>query len=90
MKHRVRKASEPPFGNGDREPEKQWTVWVPESVAKAVSLYAAERGWTKRMATLWAFKEAGFPVSDDEIVDQRIAANQLDPVWHRPPSRPTR
>ncbi len=87
---RIRNYREPPFGNGHREPEKSWAVEMPASVHKAAALFAADRGWTKRMVTLWAFREAGLPVPEDEIVDGRIAANQLEPEWRRGPKRPTR
>ena len=53
------------------EAYRQIQARVPESLARAINMKAAEEGTTGRVIILRALKEAGFEINDEELYDQR-------------------
>lgn len=53
------------------EPQKAIQAYVPASVAKALSVKAAEEGVTVRVLLLRALKKEGYSVPEEEIKDRR-------------------
>ncbi len=62
---------ETPLNEKSVEAYRQIQARVPENLARAINMKAAEEGTTRRVVILRALKDAGFEINDEELQDQR-------------------